>query len=209
MGLLVDGVWQDDISRTKDGHFIRPTTKFRNWVTPDGSPGPSGEGDFAAEAGRYHLYVSLACPWAHRTIIFRKLKALENVVSMSIVSPDMIEKIIRPVARVDRLDQQCDVFGCRKVGRACKIIDEYAIGSGPLLGRDLSGKTVNCAAADRARVLEGARKQDLPVFLPTGHRRKPELALPLAGWRVDAENGQVIFADRSLYRSGRHVIRKL
>ena len=91
MGLLVDGVWQDDISRTKDGHFIRPTTKFRNWVTPDGSPGPSGEGDFAAEAGRYHLYVSLACPWAHRTIIFRKLKALENVVSMSIVSPDMLK----------------------------------------------------------------------------------------------------------------------
>ena len=91
MGLLVDGVWQDDVSRTKDGHFIRPTTKFRNWVTPDGSPGPSGKGDFAAETGRYHLYVSLACPWAHRTIIFRKLKALENVVSMSIVSPDMLK----------------------------------------------------------------------------------------------------------------------
>ena len=79
MGLLVDGVWQDDVSRTKDGHFIRPTTRFRNWVTRDGSPGPSGEGGFAAEAGRYHLYVSLACPWAHRTIIFRKLKGLENV----------------------------------------------------------------------------------------------------------------------------------
>jgi putative glutathione S-transferase len=91
MGLLVDGVWQDDVSRTKDGHFIRPTTKFRNWVTPDGSPGPSGQGAFAAEASRYHLYVSLSCPWAHRTIIFRKLKALENVVSMSVVSPDMLK----------------------------------------------------------------------------------------------------------------------
>ena len=91
MGLLVDGVWQDDVSRTKDGHFIRPTTRFRNWVTPDGSPGPSGEGGFAAEAGRYHLYVSLACPWAHRTVIFRKLKGLENVISMSIVSPDMLK----------------------------------------------------------------------------------------------------------------------
>ena len=91
MGLLVDGVWQDDVSRTKDGHFIRPTTRFRNWVTPDGSAGPSGEGGFAAEAGRYHLYVSLSCPWAHRTIIFRKLKALENVVSMSTVSPDMLK----------------------------------------------------------------------------------------------------------------------
>jgi putative glutathione S-transferase len=92
MGLLVDGVWQDDVSRTKDGHFVRPTTRFRNWVTPDGSPGPSGEGGFAAEAGRYHLYVSLSCPWAHRTVIFRKLKALENVISMSIVSPDMLKE---------------------------------------------------------------------------------------------------------------------
>jgi putative glutathione S-transferase len=90
MGLLVDGVWQDDVSRTKDGHFVRPATQFRNWVTPDGSPGPSGEGGFAAESGRYHLYVSLACPWAHRAVIFRKLKALENVISMSVVSPDML-----------------------------------------------------------------------------------------------------------------------
>jgi glutathionyl-hydroquinone reductase len=89
MGLLVDGVWQDDVSRTKEGHFIRPTTQFRNWVTPDGKAGSSGEGGFPAEAGRYHLYVSLACPWAHRTVIFRKLKALENVISLSIVSPDM------------------------------------------------------------------------------------------------------------------------
>jgi len=91
MGLLVDGVWQDDVSRTKDGHFIRPATRYRNWVTRDGSAGPSGEGGYAAEAGRYHLYVSLSCPWAHRTIIFRKLKALENVISMSTVSPDMLK----------------------------------------------------------------------------------------------------------------------
>jgi glutathionyl-hydroquinone reductase len=91
MGLLVDGVWQDDVSRTKDGHFIRPATRYRNWVTPDGTAGPSGEGGYAAEAGRYHLYVSLSCPWAHRTIIFRKLKALENVISMSTVSPDMLK----------------------------------------------------------------------------------------------------------------------
>ena len=66
-----------------------PATQFRNWVTPDGNPGPSGDGGFAAESGRYHLYVSLACPWAHRTVIFRKLKALENVISLSIVSPHM------------------------------------------------------------------------------------------------------------------------
>ena len=91
MGLLVDGVWQDDVSRTKDGHFIRPIARFRNWVTADGSVGPTGEGGFAAEAGRYHLYVSLACPWAHRTLIFRKLKGLENLISLSVVSPDMLK----------------------------------------------------------------------------------------------------------------------
>ncbi|HYC17543.1 MAG TPA: glutathione S-transferase family protein [Pseudolabrys sp.] len=89
MGLLVEGVWQDDVSRTKDGHFVRPATQFRNWVTSDGSPGPSGDGGFAAEPDRYHLYVSLACPWAHRTIIFRKVKALENIISLSAVSPNM------------------------------------------------------------------------------------------------------------------------
>ena len=91
MGLLVDGVWQQDGVRTKDGHFVRPTTQFRNWVTPDGNPGPSGSGGFKAEPGRYHLYVAYSCPWAHRTIIFRKLKGLEAVVSLSAVSPDMLK----------------------------------------------------------------------------------------------------------------------
>jgi glutathionyl-hydroquinone reductase len=87
MGLLVDGIWQEDVSRTKDGHFIRPTTRFRNFVTADGSPGPNGEGGFPAERGRYHLYVSLACPWAHRTLIFRVLKKLEDVISVSVTEP--------------------------------------------------------------------------------------------------------------------------
>ena len=92
-GLFVDGVWHSqwyDTSAT-GGRFVPTEPIFRNWVTPDGSPGPSGEGGFAAEAGRYHLYVSLSCPWAHRTVIFRKLKGLENIVSMSTVSPDMLK----------------------------------------------------------------------------------------------------------------------
>jgi glutathionyl-hydroquinone reductase len=89
MGLLVDGVWQDEqhIARTPGGHFVRPTTRFRNWVTEDGSPGPTGEGGFAAARGRYHLYVALPCPWAHRTVIMRMLKGLEDVVSMSVLEP--------------------------------------------------------------------------------------------------------------------------
>ena len=86
LGLLERGVWrQDDPNIVKDGRFVRRPTTFRNFVTADGSAGPTGEGGFAAEAGRYHLYVSLACPWAHRTLIFRKLKKLENVISVSIV----------------------------------------------------------------------------------------------------------------------------
>ncbi|MBX6426184.1 MAG: glutathione S-transferase family protein [Variibacter sp.] len=89
MGLLVDGVWQEEErgARCRDGRFERQPSRFRSWVTPDGSAGPSGEGGFRAEPGRYHLYVSHACPWAHRTVIFRKLKALEDVISLSVVSP--------------------------------------------------------------------------------------------------------------------------
>src|ERR1700749_64093 len=87
MGQLVDGVWQEDGSRTNDGRFVRPNTAYHNYVTPDGSPGPSGKGGFAAEAGRYDLYISLACPWAHRTLIFRSLKQLDNVISVSLADP--------------------------------------------------------------------------------------------------------------------------
>jgi putative glutathione S-transferase len=94
MGLLVNGVWQDRWYDTKStgGRFERSETLFRNWVTPDGSAGPSGESGFKAEAGRYHLYVSLACPWAHRTLIFRKLKKLEDLISISVVHPLMLDE---------------------------------------------------------------------------------------------------------------------
>ena len=92
-GQLVDGVWKSGFHDIKasGGRFNRPATKFRNWVTADGSAGPSGSGGFKAERGRYHLYVCYACPWAHRTIIFRQLKRLENVVSMSVTSWHMGE----------------------------------------------------------------------------------------------------------------------
>ncbi|KQT66112.1 MULTISPECIES: glutathione S-transferase family protein [unclassified Aureimonas] len=85
MGLLVEGRWQDKWYETKDGRFERKASSFRDWVTPDGGPGPDGQRGFPAEAGRYHLYVSLACPWAHRTLILRKLKGLEKAISVSVV----------------------------------------------------------------------------------------------------------------------------
>ena len=87
MGMLVEGKWQTTWYDTSSsgGHFQRSEAACRNWVTVDGSPGPSGVGGFKAEPGRYHLYVSYACPWAHRTLIFRKLKKLEDVISVSVV----------------------------------------------------------------------------------------------------------------------------
>ena len=93
MGLLIEGKWADrwyDTEATK-GRFVRTEAQFRNWITADGSAGPSGSGGFKAEAGRYHLYVSLACPWAHRTLIFRKIKGLESMISVSVVNPLMVE----------------------------------------------------------------------------------------------------------------------
>ncbi|WP_372771167.1 glutathione S-transferase family protein [Pseudoalteromonas sp.] len=93
MGLLVEGKWHDKWYDTKNskGKFEREAAQLRNWVTKDGEAGPSGTNGFAAESGRYHLYVSLACPWAHRTLIFRVLKGLEQHISVSVVSPDMLE----------------------------------------------------------------------------------------------------------------------
>ncbi len=93
MGLLVNGEWHDRWYETgkSEGRFVRDAAAFRNWVTADGSPGPTGTGGFKAAPQRYHLYVSLACPWAHRTLIFRKLKKLEAVISVSVVDPFMGE----------------------------------------------------------------------------------------------------------------------
>jgi putative glutathione S-transferase len=94
MGLLVNGRWQDQWYDTKStgGRFVRKDAAFRNWVTADGTAGPSGTAGFKAEAGRYHLYVSLACPWAHRTLILRALKGLEDVISVSVVNWLMLEE---------------------------------------------------------------------------------------------------------------------
>ena len=93
MGLLVDGEWRDQWYDTKStgGRFKRDISRFRNWVTADGRAGPSGASGFQAEAGRYHLYVSYACPWAHRTLIFRKIKGLEDHISVSVVHWYMAE----------------------------------------------------------------------------------------------------------------------
>jgi len=87
MGLLVDGQWQDRwYENSKAGEFQREQAQRRGWITPDGASGPDGQPAVPAQAGRYHLYVSLACPWAHRTLIYRKLKGLEPLIDVSVVS---------------------------------------------------------------------------------------------------------------------------
>lgn len=93
MGQLVNGTWQteDGFADKSSGKFVRSTAGFRNWITPDGAAGPSGTDGFKAESGRYHLYVSYACPWAHRTLIFRALKGLTDHITVSVVHPDMLD----------------------------------------------------------------------------------------------------------------------
>jgi putative glutathione S-transferase len=93
MGQLIDGVWHDTNTTEvkKDGQFVRQASAFRSWITEDGAPGPTGEGGFKAETGRYHLYVSLACPWAHRALIYRSVLGLEHAISVSVVHPVNME----------------------------------------------------------------------------------------------------------------------
>ncbi|MGF6777325.1 glutathione S-transferase family protein [Paraburkholderia sp. GAS334] len=129
MGLLVNGQWQDRWYDTKStgGRFMRKDAAFRNWVTADGSAGPSGVGGFRAEAGRYHLYVSLACPWAHRTLILRALKGLEDMISVSVVNWLMLENgwtfadgpgvVPDPVNRAGLLHQVYTAADSRYTGR--------------------------------------------------------------------------------------------
>ncbi len=94
--MLVDGKWMENWQPVQGtdakGGFVRQTSSFRNWITPDGSPGPTGGGGFKAEAGRYHLYVALICPWASRTLIGRRLKKLDEAVPVSVVSPVLSEQ---------------------------------------------------------------------------------------------------------------------
>ena len=112
MGLLIDGKWHDQWYDTKssDGKFIRTEAQYRHWITRDGSAGPSGDAGFKAEPGRYHLYVSLACPWAHRTLIVRALKGLQEQISFDVVHPLMLEQGWTfdsdfPAATGDRVNQ--------------------------------------------------------------------------------------------------------
>jgi putative glutathione S-transferase len=158
MGLLVDGKWHDHWYDTAStgGRFVRKESLFRNWVTPDGRPGPTGDGGFAAEPGRYHLYVSLACPWAHRTLIMRALKRLEGTISLSVVHWRMLENGWTfedgPGVIPD------PVVGARYLHHVYTAADPAYSGrvTVPLLWDKASGRIVNNESAEILRMLGSA-----------------------------------------------------
>jgi putative glutathione S-transferase len=174
MGQLIEGVWRDQAPASGgDGVFHRAETQFRNWITTDGSPGPNGEGGFKAERGRYHLYVSLACPWAHRTLIMRRLKRLEDAIDVSVVHWHMDREgwAFRdgPGATGDRLyglDSLHQIYTRAKsdyTGRA----------SVPVLWDKERGTIVNNESAEIIRMLNAAFDRvgaDGPDFYPEALR---------------------------------------
>ncbi|MGR3471807.1 MAG: glutathione S-transferase family protein [Paracoccus sp. (in: a-proteobacteria)] len=159
MGQLVDGVWKDEWYDTDStgGEFKRDTSKFRNWVTADGSAGPTGEGGFKAESGRYHLYVSHACPWAHRTMIFRALKDLPEHIEVSVVHPEMLKDgwEFRTGFSGATGDRQFGLDYLRQVYLKAKP-DASGRVTVPVLWDRESGQIVSNESADIIRMFNGA-----------------------------------------------------
>jgi putative glutathione S-transferase len=197
MGLLVDGVWQDRWYDTASsgGRFERQQSRFRNWVTPDGAPGPSGAGGFAAEPGRYHLYVSLACPWAHRALILRALKGLEDLISLSVVHWRMLEHgwtfapgpgvIPDPIHQAEYLYQVYQAADPQYTGRVTT----------PVLWDRVRGTIVSNESAEIIRMLNSA-------FDGVGARPEDYYPPALRG-EIDALNARVYeTVNNGVYRAG-------
>lgn len=162
MGLLVDGIWKDQWYDTKatGGHFKRSVAQLRNWITSDGSAGPSGKDGFKAEKGRYHLYVSYACPWAHRTLIFLKLKGLEDYITVSVVDPIMLENgwEFRPSAERVEGSTDDDLFGFSKLWQVYTKTEPAYTGrvTVPVLWDKLTGQIVSNESSEIIRMFNTA-----------------------------------------------------
>ena len=202
MGLLVEGKWVDKWYDTAStgGRFVRTVTSFRNWITADGTPGPTGEGGFEAEAGRYHLYVSYACPWAHRTLIMRKLKKLDGVVSFSVVDPFMGEEgwvFADHAARGSEGATEDSVLGKQRLYEVYTQADPAYSGrvTVPVLWDRKSGTIVNNESAEIIRMFNAA----FGAFTDDGHDYYPEEMRA----EIDALNARVYDAvNNGVYKAG-------
>ncbi|PMU10986.1 MULTISPECIES: glutathione S-transferase family protein [unclassified Pseudomonas] len=157
MGLLVEGRWHDQwYESSKDGAFQREQAQRRNWLTTDGKPGPTGIGGFAAEAGRYHLYVSLACPWAHRTLILRKLKGLESLIDVSVVSWLMLENGWTFDRNLGSTGDKLDHFNFMHQRYTADTADYTGRVTVPVLWDKQQNRIVNNESAEIIRMFNGA-----------------------------------------------------
>jgi putative glutathione S-transferase len=196
MGLLVEGRWHDQwYESSKDGAFQREQAQRRNWLTADGKPGPTGVGGFAAEAGRYHLYVSLACPWAHRTLILRKLKGLESLIDVSVVSWLMLENGWTFDQILGSTGDKLDHFNFMHQRYTADTADYTGRVTVPVLWDKQQNRIVNNESAEIIRMFNGAfddlTGNDLD-FYPA----------PLRG-EIDALNERIYPAvNNGVYRAG-------
>ena len=196
MGLLVEGRWQDQwYESSKDGAFQREQAQRRNWLTADGKPGPTGVVGFAAEAGRYHLYVSLACPWAHRTLILRKLKGLENLIDVSVVSWLMLENGWTFDQNLGSTGDKLDHFNFMHQRYTADTADYTGRVTVPVLWDKQQNRIVNNESAEIIRMFNGAfddlTGNDLDFYPP-----------PLRG-EIDALNERIYPAvNNGVYRAG-------
>jgi putative glutathione S-transferase len=196
MGLLVEGRWHDQwYESAKDGTFQREQAQRRNWLTADGKPGPTGVDGFAAEAGRYHLYVSLACPWAHRTLILRKLKGLESLIDVSVVSWLMLENGWTFDQNLGSTGDKLDHFNFMHQRYTADTADYTGRVTVPVLWDKQQNRIVNNESAEIIRMFNGAfddlTGNDLD-FYPA----------PLRG-EIDALNERIYPAvNNGVYRAG-------
>ncbi len=191
--MLVDGKWTEDWQPVQatdaQGGFVRQMSSFRSWITPDGRPGPSGQGGYKAEAGRYHLYVALICPWASRTLIARKLKGLEQVVSLSLVEPEIGDQGWR-FASPD------PVNGAEYMHQIYSRADPHVTGrvTVPVLWDKRTGTMVNNESAEILRMFNSGFGN-----LASGPDLYPDALRP----RIDALNARIYpRLNNGVYRAG-------